>query len=94
MSTHDTHRAYALTMAPRPEYGRGAVYVEVEDKTAWNAAVAGLGGSVLQSYEWGEFRRGGGWTPLRAHFKTLLGTGRSREGRANLSKYSLISGVF
>ncbi len=65
MSTHDTHRAYALTTAPRPEYGLGAVYVEVEDKTAWNAAVAGLGGSVLQSYEWGEFRRGGGWTPLR-----------------------------
>ena len=23
-----------------------------------------LGGSVLQSYEWGEFRRRGGWTPL------------------------------
>ena len=65
MSTQDPHRAYALTTAPRPEFGRGAVYAEIEDKTAWNAAVAGLGGSVLQSFEWGEFRRHGGWTPLR-----------------------------
>ncbi len=65
MNTHDTRRAYALTTAPRPKFGRGAVYGEAEDKTAWNAAVAGLGGSVLQSYEWGEFRRHGGWTPLR-----------------------------
>lgn len=32
---------------------------------AWNAAVTELGGSVLQSYEWGEFRRRGGWRPLR-----------------------------
>ena len=66
MSTHETQRAYSLTTAPRPRFGRGAVvYGEVEEKKAWNAAVASLGGSVLQSYEWGEFRRRGGWTPLR-----------------------------
>ncbi len=65
MSTHESHRSYALPTAPRPASDRGAVYVEVEEKEAWNAAVANLGGSVLQSYEWGEFRRHGGWTPLR-----------------------------
>ena len=64
MSTQNPHRAYAPTTAPRLRF-RGAVYGEVEDKAAWNAAVAGLGGSVLQSYEWGEFRRHGGWIPLR-----------------------------
>lgn len=31
----------------------------------WNAAVTELGGSVLQSHEWGEFRRRHGWRPLR-----------------------------
>ena len=65
MSIHETHRAYAPTTLLRSEPGRGTVYAEVEDKRAWNAAVAGLGGSVLQSFEWGEFRRGGGWTPVR-----------------------------
>ncbi len=65
MRTDETRRAYALPTGPRPEPGRGPVYGEIEDKEAWNAAVAGLGGSVLQSFEWGEFRRHGGWTPLR-----------------------------
>ena len=65
MSTYDTQRAYAIPTAPRPSTSPGAVYVEVEEKEAWNAAVANLGGSVLQSFEWGEFRRHGGWTPLR-----------------------------
>lgn len=65
MSTHETNRAYALTTRPRPRTGSGTIYGEVEDRTAWNAAVAGLGGSVLQSFEWGEFRRHGGWTPVR-----------------------------
>ena len=65
MNTPETYRTYALTTAPRPRFGYGAVYGEVEDNTAWNAAVRGLGGSVLQSYEWGEFQRRGGWTPLR-----------------------------
>lgn len=65
MSTHETHRAHALTTTLRPAYSRAAVYREVEDKATWNAAVAGLGGSVLQSFEWGEFRRHGGWAPLR-----------------------------
>lgn len=37
----------------------------------WNEAVAALGGSVMQSYEWGEFRRRHGWRPVR-----LLGEGR------------------
>ena len=65
MSTHETHRAYAPTPVLRPGFGRSTVHVEVEDREAWNAAVAGLGGSVLQSFEWGEFRRHGGWIPLR-----------------------------
>ena len=66
MSTYYTQRAHAISTAPRPgTTGQGAAYGEVEDKEAWNAAVASLGGSVLQSYEWGEFRRHGGWTPLR-----------------------------
>ncbi|QIN79508.1 peptidoglycan bridge formation glycyltransferase FemA/FemB family protein [Rubrobacter marinus] len=65
MRTDETQRAYALPTVPRPHPGRGAVYVEVGEKKSWNAAVSGLGGSVLQSFEWGEFRRHGGWTPLR-----------------------------
>ena len=65
MSAHETPHAYALPTVPRPVSGRVKVYGEVEEKKVWNAAVAGLGGSVLQSYEWGEFRRHGGWTPVR-----------------------------
>ena len=65
MSTYETQRAYVIPEAPRPGKDHAAVYEEVEEKEAWNAAVANLGGSVLQSYEWGEFRRHGGWTPLR-----------------------------
>ena len=65
MSIHETHRAYAPTTLLRSEPGRSTVYGEVEDKRVWNAAVAGLGGSILQSFEWGEFRRGGGWIPVR-----------------------------
>lgn len=37
----------------------------MEDHAAWNAAVERLGGSVLQSFEWGEFRNDDGWRPLR-----------------------------
>lgn len=38
---------------------------ESSDRESWNAAVERLGGSVLQSWEWGEFRRRHKWEPLR-----------------------------
>ncbi len=41
------------------------VFREVRDREEWNEAVKGLGGSVLQSWEWGEFRRSNGWRPMR-----------------------------
>ncbi|MBA2693594.1 MAG: peptidoglycan bridge formation glycyltransferase FemA/FemB family protein [Rubrobacter sp.] len=37
----------------------------MKDSEEWNGAVKGLGGSVLQSWEWGEFRRHHGWRPMR-----------------------------
>lgn len=40
-------------------------FQEVRDKELWNRALAQLGGSVLQSWEWGEFRRRHNWEPLR-----------------------------
>jgi len=38
---------------------------EIGDREEWNALVRRLGGSVLQSWEWGEFRSRHGWRPVR-----------------------------
>ncbi len=35
------------------------------DSAAWNEALISLGGNLLQSWEWGEFKRGQGWQPER-----------------------------
>lgn len=40
-------------------------FQESLDRGSWNATVERLGGSVLQSWEWGEFRRRHKWEPLR-----------------------------
>lgn len=42
-----------------------AVLREIGEREEWNALVRGLGGSVLQSWEWGEFRSRHGWRPVR-----------------------------
>lgn len=34
-------------------------------RAAWNDFVSGAGGSLLQSWQWGEFKRGQGWSVLR-----------------------------
>jgi lipid II:glycine glycyltransferase (peptidoglycan interpeptide bridge formation enzyme) len=38
---------------------------EVADRETWDSALVALGGSVMQSYGWGEFRRHHGWRPVR-----------------------------
>jgi len=43
----------------------GIRFNDITDGAAWDAAVQRLGGSVLQSYGWGEFRRRHGWRPRR-----------------------------
>lgn len=45
--------------------GGTVVFEEAQDRESWNASVKSLGGSVLQSWEWGEFRANHGWRPLR-----------------------------
>ncbi len=35
------------------------------NRAAWNSFVAGAGGSLLQSWQWGEFKRRQGWHVLR-----------------------------
>lgn len=45
--------------------GGSAVIREVGERDDWNEAVERLGGGVLQSWEWGEFRRHHGWRPMR-----------------------------
>jgi lipid II:glycine glycyltransferase (peptidoglycan interpeptide bridge formation enzyme) len=43
-----------------------ALIVGPEDRSRWNAFVAGPGrGHVMQSYEWGEVMRRRGWEPVR-----------------------------
>ncbi|QYJ16991.1 UDP-N-acetylmuramoylpentapeptide-lysine N(6)-alanyltransferase [Rubrobacter xylanophilus DSM 9941] len=42
-----------------------AVLREISEREEWNALVRKLGGSVLQSWEWGEFRSRHGWRPVR-----------------------------
>lgn len=45
--------------------GGTEVLKQAQDRAAWNACVKALGGSVLQSWEWGAFREGHGWRALR-----------------------------
>src|SRR5689334_11524597 len=35
------------------------------DRASWNGFVAAAGGSLLQSWQWGEFKRRQGWQVLR-----------------------------
>jgi len=40
-------------------------FLKIEDRGRWNAFLLEKGGHLLQSYEWGEFKRGFGWRPSR-----------------------------
>jgi len=42
----------------------------VQDRAQWNRAILELGGSLFQSWEWGELRRGAGWIPWRVSLET------------------------
>lgn len=48
-------------MAPSPSLGD----VSANDRDAWNASLALLDGHLLQSWEWGEFKREHEWHPER-----------------------------
>jgi lipid II:glycine glycyltransferase (peptidoglycan interpeptide bridge formation enzyme) len=42
----------------------------VQDRAQWNRAILELGGSLFQSWEWGELRRRAGWIPWRVSLET------------------------
>ena len=44
---------------------RGTTTGFCHDETQWNGAILAMGGSIYQSWQWGELRRGEGWTPWR-----------------------------
>ena len=54
-----------LAAGRRTFQGGKEVFKEARDRATWNAHVLTLGGSVLQSWEWGAFRESHGWRTLR-----------------------------
>jgi lipid II:glycine glycyltransferase (peptidoglycan interpeptide bridge formation enzyme) len=47
----------------------------VRDQNAWDTALQGLGGHLMQSWRWGEFKRHEGWRVERIHVTGDQGTG-------------------
>lgn len=54
-----------LGAAESEEFRGYVVFREVGDREEWNGLVRGLGGSPLQSWDWGEFRSEQGWRAVR-----------------------------
>jgi peptidoglycan pentaglycine glycine transferase (the first glycine) len=69
----------------RDTLARSVRVTEVHDRTEWNAAISTTGGSLLQSWEWGEFKSRHGWSAHR-----LLGT---REGEPEIAAQVLVRPV-
>lgn len=49
----------------RSAAGQSVRVEPVESREDWDAIVQRLGGSLLQGWRWGEFKREHGWTPVR-----------------------------
>jgi peptidoglycan pentaglycine glycine transferase (the first glycine) len=64
---------------------RSVRIVEVRDRNQWDDAISLIGGSLLQSWEWGEFKYRHGWTAHR-----LLGT---KDGHPKIAAQVLVRPV-
>jgi peptidoglycan pentaglycine glycine transferase (the first glycine) len=54
-----------LTVKEVESLAESARVEQVHDQIRWDAAIAELGGSLLQSWQWGEFKGRHGWVPHR-----------------------------
>jgi len=66
----DTARSRQTRAAPRRRTGSRLVQVMINDSEHWNAILRSLPyHHILQSWQWGELKRGYGWTVERMAFK-------------------------
>jgi lipid II:glycine glycyltransferase (peptidoglycan interpeptide bridge formation enzyme) len=71
----DTEKSVSHRDKNRPDWtGLPAAYDQVEE-TAWDREISALGGHLMQSWRWGEFKRREGWRVERIRVAGPAGTG-------------------